>query len=136
MVDHLTKEMRSENMRRIKATHTLPERKVCVALSKLKIKYRSHPKGLFGKPDFLLKETKAVLFVHGCFWHCHARCKRSNIPKSNRIYWIPKIKGNVARDKRNQRRLKKEGRRTIILWECQTKKKDRLEQLLIKKINC
>lgn len=130
MADHLTKAGRSVNMSKIRSKNTNPEKAVKKTLNKLKVKYRSHRKSLPGKPDFWLVGTKKLIFVNGCFWHCCPlkRCKRSNVPKSNKSYWEPKLKRNVQRDKKNLRLLKSEGWQPVIIWECQTKKLDILER--------
>jgi DNA mismatch endonuclease (patch repair protein) len=128
MVDHLTKAERSRNMARIRAVDTTPELKVKQTLRKLKIRYSSYPKNLPGKPDILLSGTKKILFVHGCFWHHHKKCKRANLPKTNPSYWLPKIARNVERDQEIRRILRGLGWKTYIIWECETKPHDRLER--------
>lgn len=128
-MDHLTSIKRSENMRRIKSQRTLPEIRVRKALRRLKIKYRSQLSNLPGRPDFLIVSTKLLLFVNGCFWHkCPLKeCGRSNIPNSNRDYWIPKLKKNVLRDKENMRILKRLGWTPKVIWECETKRAEKIE---------
>ncbi len=77
-----------------------------------------HPK-LIGHPDILIKGTKTVIFIHGCFWHKCPKCYKE--PKSKKKYWLPKIEGNVRRDKRNKRLLLKTGYFVVRLWEHQIK---------------
>ena len=62
---------------------------------------------LAGKPDFVFPHMKAVVFVDGCFWHGCAKCYRR--PNSNQAYWDKKINGNIARDKRVTRQLRRLG---------------------------
>lgn len=133
-------------MSRIRSANTKPEIIVRSALFKLGFRFRLSgkvsekycPNGcLPGKPDIVLAKYKTVIFVHGCFWHHHAGCKRASWPKSNKEYWIPKIKINIIRDRKNIKELKKMKWNVEIIWECETKEK-RLEQKLdkiIKRMN-
>ncbi|MNX55885.1 Very short patch repair protein [compost metagenome] len=84
-------------------------------------RYRLHDKKLPGKPDLILPKYKAVIFVHGCFWHGHEGCKYYRIPKSNTDYWIEKIEGNILRDQDKQQLLRDMGWRVIVIWECELK---------------
>ena len=85
-MDHLTRKKRSWNMSRIRSSNTKPELIVRKLLHLLGYRFRLHKKDLPGKPDIVLKKYKTVIFVHGCFWHQHKGCNRSNIPKSNKYY--------------------------------------------------
>jgi len=54
-------------------------------------RFRLYRPDLPGKPDLTFPRRKAVLFVHGCFWHGHD-CKRgARTPKTNVAYWSAKI---------------------------------------------
>ena len=119
MVDHLSLEKRSWNMSRIRSKNTKPELIVRKVLHNLGIRYRLHTSDLPGKPDLSNKKKKFTVFVNGCFWHQHRGCKRANIPKSNRDYWIPKLKKNVNRFKENLDMLDTMGYRTAVIWECE-----------------
>ena len=79
-------------MSRIRSKDTSPEIIVRSMLHKRGYRFRLHKNSLPGKPDIILPKYKTVIFVHGCFWHIHKNCKRSNVPKSNKEYWIPKLK--------------------------------------------
>ena len=130
-MDSLTPEHRSWNMSRIRAKDTAIEIKVGKYLFSQGFRYRKNDKRYPGKPDFVLPKYKAVVFVHGCFWHMHG-CSRSRLPKSNLDYWKPKIQNNIERDKRNYDALTKSGWRVFVVWECELKKKtadERLSQL-------
>lgn len=131
MVDTFSSRHRSQIMKRIKSVDTLPEMEVRSFLHRCGMRFRLHSNKLPGKPDIILKKYGAVIFVHGCFWHQHSdpRCTRSGIPKSNRNYWLPKLKRTVERDKRHKRDLKKLGWNVQVIWECQIKQ-NRLENLL------
>jgi DNA mismatch endonuclease (patch repair protein) len=93
-------------------------------------RYRLNVKTLPGKPDIVLRPRRAAIFVHGCFWHGHD-CKRgARIPKAHNAYWRTKIERNRERDARNVVALKKEGWRTLTIWECQMKDETALRQRL------
>lgn len=96
---------------------TGPEIILRLALHKLGVRYRLHVKSLPGSPDLVFPRYKAVVFVHGCYWHCHG-CNRSTIPKSRRAFWKSKFLANKERDERNVRLLKELGWRVMIVWEC------------------
>ena len=117
-----TKEKRSEVMSRIKQKDTKPEILVRKALFNSGYRYRLHKKGLPGSPDIVLAKYRAVIFVNGCFWHYHKKCRDGHIPKSRREYWKKKLDRNVERDKKVYKNLKENGWRVLIVWECEAKK--------------
>lgn len=119
-------------MARIRSANTKPEIIVRSLLHRLGFRFRKNVKTLAGKPDIVLKKHNAIVFVHGCFWHQHKGCKRSNIPKSNQDYWKPKLERNVLRDKQHTKELKKSGWRILTVWECEVKDLDKLERKLKK----
>lgn len=123
MTDNHTPEVRSYNMSQIKSKDTKPEEKVRKYLFSRGFRYRKNDKRLPGKPDIVLPKYKTVIFVNGCFWHKHEGCKYFVMPKSNIEYWETKIENNVERDKRNLSKLNEMGWKTIIVWECELKKK-------------
>ena len=125
-MDNLTKQHRSWNMSRIKGANTGPERKVRSILHLMGYRFRLHRKDLPGKPDITLPKYKTVVFVHGCFWHCHKGCKDATLPKTRRIFWQNKLQGNVSRDRVKQMSIRKLGWRVIVVWECETKRQVRL----------
>lgn len=120
MVDRLSPEERSENMRRIRGKDTVPELAVRRLLCQLGVRYRLHYRKLPGKPDIVLVGQRKAIFVHGCFWHAHGRCRIARVPKSRIGYWRHKLKLNVERDKRNRTAVRRLGWRTMVIWECQT----------------
>lgn len=127
MADIFTKEKRSWIMSRIRGKWTSPERKIHNLLKGWKVRHRMHPK-MKGSPDIILKDSKAVVFVHGCFWHRCARCYRES--KSRREYWIPKIEKNAERDRRDAKILKSQGFNVIIVWEHDLKDEVELKRWL------
>lgn len=120
MVDRLTPAQRSERMSRIRSSNTKPEIYLRKALHRLGFRFRLHGRKLPGKPDIILPKYKAVVFVHGCFWHRHAGCKVSTIPKSNTEFWLAKFSRNVERDTAVSQTLRDEGWRVFVMWECET----------------
>src|ERR1035437_2530579 len=110
---------RSENMRRIKSTGSAPEMALRRLVHALGYRYRLHRHDLPGRPDLVFVGRKKVIFMHGCFWHQHPRCKLSHIPRSNKAYWGPKLKRNMVRDKKNRSELGRLGWQSLVLWECQ-----------------
>lgn len=119
MVDKLTQEQRSWNMSRIRCKDTKPELIVRSLLHRMGFRFRVNRKDLPGKPDLTLAKYRTVIFVHGCFWHRHKHCKGATTPSTRREFWEKKFNGNVARDRRNSRKLQKEGWKVLILWECE-----------------
>lgn len=130
MRDRLTKERRSWNMSRIRGTDTLPEKRVRSQLHRMGYRFRLHRKDLPGNPDIVFVSRHIAVFVHGCFWHRHRRCKNCTTPTNNRNFWIDKLEGNAARDSRNRQTLRRLGWRTIVIWECQTENPQRLQRIL------
>ncbi|MEM6737961.1 MAG: very short patch repair endonuclease [Bacteroidota bacterium] len=121
MADVHEPEVRSYNMSRIKGKNTKPEMLVRKFLHSNGFRYRLHDKKLPGKPDIVLGKHNTVIMVHGCFWHGHEGCKYFVIPKTRTDWWINKISGNQQRDKKNLEVLRKDGWKSITIWECQLK---------------
>lgn len=119
MIDRLTVSNRSRNMQAIRSKDTAPECVVRSLAHRLGFRFRLHRKDLPGKPDLVFPRYKAVVFVHGCYWHGHG-CKRGGTgAKSNQDYWGPKLERTKQRDRRNAAALENAGWRVLTLWECQ-----------------
>ncbi|MGH7168851.1 MAG: very short patch repair endonuclease [Gemmataceae bacterium] len=125
-MDHLTRKQRSANMAAVRGYDTRPERLVRRVLFGLGYRYRLHAPGLPGRPDIAIPKWRRVIFVHGCFWHGHA-CPRGSTPSTNVTFWRAKIGGNKVRDQRVQRRLRRDGWRVLVIWECETRDVPRLQ---------
>jgi DNA mismatch endonuclease, patch repair protein len=97
MADIVPKAKRSEMMAGIRGKNTRPEMLVRRALHAHGYRFRLHRKDLPGKPDIVLPKYRAVIFVHGCFWHGHD-CHLFKWPKTREDFWIQKIKNNQERD--------------------------------------
>jgi DNA mismatch endonuclease Vsr len=120
-VDKLSPDKRSRNMSRIKGKDTKPEVLVRSLLHAMGYRFRLHDGKLPGKPDIILPRFKAVILVHGCFWHGHKGCKRAALPTTRASFWAEKISGNIKRDERNIALLEKAGYRCLVLWQCEMK---------------
>ncbi len=119
--DVFSKKKRSEIMSLIRSKNTKPEIYVRSFLHKNGYRFRLHQNNLPGKPDIVLKRHKVVINVNGCFWHQH-NCGKSNIPKSNRKFWLNKFKNNKKRDRLNTLKLRKLGWKVYKIWECKVNK--------------
>lgn len=128
MTDIFSQEKRSEIMRKVKSKGTWQEIFIRKLVHSMGYRYRLNKKDLPGNPDLVLKKYKKVIFVHGCFWHGHKRCRRAALPTTNADFWKKKINGNKKRDKANFRLLKKLDWEYLIIWQCEIKK-SRLEEL-------
>lgn len=115
------KEITSKVMSSIKDRNTKPEIMLRKAFWKNNIRgYRLHWKKVPGRPDIAFPGRKIAVFVHGCFWHRCPHCQ-PNTPKSNSEFWQSKFEKNVERDKKKLDQLKKQGWKTLVMWECQIK---------------
>ena len=47
--------------------------------------------------DITFPRQRVAVFVDGCFWHLCPQ--HGNLPEANSLYWEPKLRRNVARDK-------------------------------------
>jgi len=118
MVDVVTPEVRSRMMAGIRGRDTRPELLLRKALHARGFRYRLADKRLPGSPDIVLPKYRAVIFVHGCFWHRHPGCGKATTPASNTDFWLAKFAANVTRDERNLHDLIDLGWRVAIVWEC------------------
>jgi len=39
----------------------------------------------------VLARSRAVIFVHGCFWHAHRQCRYFKLPANRREFWEAKL---------------------------------------------
>lgn len=114
-MDTVTREKRSEIMRSIRSKWTLPERRAHAMLSRAGVRHEMHLR-MKWHPDILLKGARTLIFLDGCFWHgCPRHCKT---PKSNRGYWLPKLRANIKRDSAANCGLRRSGWRVVRIWEC------------------
>ncbi|OQY65072.1 MAG: hypothetical protein B6D46_14625 [Polyangiaceae bacterium UTPRO1] len=71
-----------------------------------------------GRPDIVLPKHRAVVFVHGCFWHSHD-CRLGRRPTSNVVFWEQKAISNKERDARKEAELRALGWRVFVVWQCE-----------------
>ena len=146
-MDRLSTERRSAKMAAIRSKDTKPEMIVRKGLWSRGFRYRLNHKRLPGHPDLVLRKYRTCIFVNGCFWHGHnvtesqmsdVRGKKDDviessecckIPKTNREFWVAKIRRNKERDKEEQRKLAAMGWHCITVWECELKPSKREETL-------
>lgn len=117
---------RSDIMRAVKRAHTAPEMIVRQELHALGLRFRLHRRDLPGSPDIVLPRLRTVIFVHGCFWHRHSDCRYATTPKTRQEYWLPKFAANIERDARKEAQLQALGWRVLLVWECETKRREEL----------
>ena len=127
--DQCSPAQRSAIMARIRATNTRPEIAVRQLLHRLGYRFRLHRRALPGTPDIVLPKHHAVIFVHGCFWHCHDCSRGRRQPATNRAYWLPKLAKNVERDAHSTVALQRMGWRVLTIWECQVGMPDMADQI-------
>ncbi len=106
-------------MSRVRGKDTRPELRVRRLVFAMGYRYRLHDGTLPGRPDLVFRARRKAIFVHGCFWHRHARCALTRTPKSRVRFWSEKFAGNLRRDQRNLRALRARGWRVLVVWECQ-----------------
>lgn len=120
-MDKLTPAERSQNMSRIHGKDTGPELTVRKILWRLGVRYRLHRRDLPGKPDIVIGTKRKIIFVHGCFWHRHLRCKDATLPKTHIAFWRAKLDRNAERDAEHISALIRLGWDVQVVWECQTR---------------
>ena len=136
MTDIKTPAERSKNIAAIKSKNTRPEfffRKLLFAQG---LRYRTNYARIEGHPDIYLPKWKTAIFVHGCFWHRHKKCKFAYQPKSNVAFWNLKFEKNIKRDKAVQEVLYGQKIKCLIVWECTIKQMKRdpiFSELIIEK---
>ncbi|WP_258086902.1 very short patch repair endonuclease [Xenorhabdus bovienii] len=144
MADIHNSEVRSRNMRAIKSRNTSIEKKIEKIIGELGVIYRKQVSDLPGKPDFVIDEYQAVLFVHGCFWHGH-KCYMFKFPTTRREFWQKKINNNIYRDHVVIHSLLKLGLKVLVVWGCSLKGKyklsdddlsERIEEWLCENYSC
>lgn len=118
MTDIVSPTVRSRMMASIRARDTKPELQVRRYLHVCGLRFRLVRKDLPGKPDLVLPRWRAVVFVHGCFWHGHSGCRYAAVPKTRTEFWTKKIATNAVRDTRSADALIALGWRVFVVWEC------------------
>lgn len=104
----------------IRGKNTRPEMIVRRGIHRLGFRYRLHVTGLPAKPDLVFPARRAVIFIHGCFWHGHG-CELFKWPSTRRSFWRNKISSTRKRDAKAILDLQKDEWRTLVVWECSLK---------------
>lgn len=126
MVDIVDAETRFRMMAGIKGKNTRPELALRRALHARGFRYRLHSANLHGRPDLVLPKHRAVVFVHGCFWHRHEGCRYATNPTTRAEFWEAKFEANVTRDNVVQGALLDAGWRIATIWECTLRKPEKI----------
>lgn len=114
----------------IRGKNTKPELMIRKALHARGFRYRIHCKDLPGNPDLCLPKHRAVIFVHGCFWHGHG-CHLFKWPRTREEFWRAKIERNQEVDARSMAALANAGWRVATVWECSLKGRDEVPDELV-----
>ena len=121
-MDIVAPETRSRMMAAIRGKHTRPEMALRSRLHRAGYRFRVHDRRLPGTPDIVLARYRTVVEVRGCFWHRHPGCRYTTTPKTRTEFWQDKFDANVARDRRNVRKLQEDGWQVLVVWECELKR--------------
>ena len=124
--DIMSPEARSLLMSRVRGRNTKPELLIRKALHARGLRYRLHRRDLPGRPDLTFVSRRAVILVHGCFWHGHD-CPLFKWPTGNEPFWREKIGRNRERDVRTLAALNDAGWRVMTVWECALRGRRRLD---------
>ena len=134
--DMFSKSERSRIMRAVKSTKTKPEELFSAAIEPLDLEFTRNPVEIPGKPDFYFASIGVAVFIHGCFWHGHDKCRRGIVrPKANAEFWNAKIEKNKRRDRRVVRLLRKRGIAVYTVWECRFRGKTPPKRVINRLLN-
>lgn len=126
MTDIVDQQTRSLMMSGIRGKNTKPELALRRALHARGFRFRLHSGKVHGRPDLVLPKHRAVVFVHGCFWHRHKGCRYATVPATRPEFWRAKFDANVARDRTVRTTLLDGGWRVATVWECALRKPDQV----------
>lgn len=126
-MDIVDKPTRSRMMSGIRGANTAPELALRRALHALGLRFRLHGKLLPGKPDIVSRRYRALIYVHGCFWHRHPGCRYASMPKTREEFWQTKFEGNVRRDIKVRDEALQLGWRVATVWECALRKPEQID---------
>lgn len=110
----------------IRGKNTKPELLIRKGLHARGFRFRLHSTKVPGKPDLILPRYRAVILVHGCFWHSHD-CHLFKMPSTRPEFWKAKLERNRGRDAEVRSMLLDAGWRLLVIWECALKGKHRLD---------
>lgn len=126
MIDTVDQQTRSRMMSAIKGRNTKPELLLRRSLHARGFRFRLHSKEVHGRPDLVLPKHRAIVFVHGCFWHRHEGCRFATSPSTRPMFWQAKFEANIARDSAVRLSALKDGWRVATIWECALRKPNQI----------
>ncbi len=109
----------SARMSRVRQHGTEPELAVRRAVTTLGLRYTTNNKDLPGSPDLANRSRRWAIFVHGCYWHRHAGCRKATTPRTNTEFWLNKFARNLERDDDARKSLRRAGYRVLTFWQCE-----------------
>ncbi len=112
-------------MSAIRSKNTGPEIYLRKLLFSKGYRYSLNSRKIPGRPDIFLRKYNTALFVNGCFWHRHANCKFSYMPKSKVEFWNNKFEANMKRDNLVKEILLNKNIKCLVVWECSIKQMKR-----------
>ena len=118
MADVFSRKKRSWIMSRIRSENTSIDRKMRDMLSEAGTRFEMYP-DLFGSPDFQVGKN-VLVFCDGDFWHGYRYAEKKRPAKK---YWREKIEGNMRRDRKVSRKLRRDGWSVLRIWEHDIKRK-------------
>jgi DNA mismatch endonuclease, patch repair protein len=104
-----------------RSTDTSPEVAARAAIHRAGLRFRKNVRfvnGIRCEADIVFPKQRLVVFIDGCFWHAcpnHLRMPKTTGPNGG--YWLGKISGNVARDRKNDTLLTEAGWLVLRFWE-------------------
>lgn len=122
-------EVTSRIMSAVRSRDTVPELLLGKALRRLNLRFRRCAADVPGTPDIVFRAPPVAVFVDGDFWHGNSWRLRgcadleTQFQKWRRpAFWLKKIRANMARDRKVNRALRKDGWRVVRVWESQVLK--------------
>jgi DNA mismatch endonuclease (patch repair protein) len=130
MADIFSRKKRSWIMSRIRSKNTSIDRKMRDMLSEMNVRFEMYPK-VFGSPDFQ-NGKRVLVFCDGDFWHGYMYAEKKRPAKK---YWREKIEGNMRRDRKVSRKLRRDGWSVLRIWEHDIKRKpEKCMQKILRKV--
>lgn len=111
-----SREIVHKTMSAIRGKDTGIELKLRKALTERGIRYRKYSSSVPGHPDIFLPAERIAIFADSEFWHGYQFEENEAKIKTNRDYWIPKIKRNMERDEEVNKALAEQGYCVLRYW--------------------
>lgn len=97
-------------------------------------RFETNQRDLSGCPDLVFRDSRVVVFVHGCYWHRHESCDRVLHPRTNMHRWLKVFNTTVRRDQEALIVLRDQGWQSLVFWECEIE--TQLERLINRLGDC